>query len=62
MAFLAKLSPYLVQFGEALLVGIGVGYGAYATGRELHEALIAGFGAFIAKLLPTQIAPSGKGA
>jgi hypothetical protein len=58
MSFLTKLTPYLVQIGEALLVGIGVGYGAYASGGNLNAAILAGVAASVAKLLPAQITPT----
>jgi hypothetical protein len=47
----------LIQIGEAVLAGIGVGYAAYLMNNDLHAALVAGFGAALAKFLPAQVVP-----
>jgi hypothetical protein len=55
---IAKLYPYLIMVGEALLAGVGVGYGTYSATHDLRASLVAGIGAAVTKILPSQVTPS----
>jgi hypothetical protein len=55
---LTKLLPYAKAAGLALLAAVGVGYATYTTNHDLAAALVAGFGALVAKLLPSHLPPS----